>query len=149
MQLPPVDRSLSMMPSTDTGSGSGAIAPEPVRPGVTQPRTDTRDYLGKPQGARGPDSPSSAPETPNRDWTEVRKQESAKAPEEPPKEPIYKMLMEQIQSIWRASSQAVDIAEESQRQANRLAAADGGNRQGPIVYSDPAKVKRPPSSSSV
>ncbi|WP_295852806.1 hypothetical protein [uncultured Xylophilus sp.] len=143
MQLPPIDRSLAIAPTAETVANASGAA-EPVRPGVTQ-RQDGRDWVGATQGLRGPDSPSAAPATPNRDWTEVRPTETAKPPEEPPKEPIYKMLMEQIQSIWRAGAQTLDIAEEMQRQANRVAGVEiGKDKQGPLVYTDPAKVRKPP-----
>ena len=43
-----------------------------------------------------------------KDWTQ-RKEESAKKAEEPPKEPMSKMLMDHIHSLWSASARVVEI----------------------------------------
>lgn len=148
MQLPPVERSIPPPSAAESTPGVGAVVSEPpVRAGVTQPAKETRDYIGAQQGPPGPDTPSSTADTPNRDWTEVPKKEKPK--EIPPPEPIYKMLMDHIQSMWRASAAAVDIAAEAQRQAMQRSASENASKTGPIVYTDPSKVKRPPSSSSV
>jgi hypothetical protein len=53
-----------------------------------------------------------------------------------------------VQSLWRASAQTVDIAEEAQRQAIRAQAAANGMDPTPIVYSDPAKVHKAAQASS-
>ena len=93
-----------------------------------------------------PDKPSTPADTINKDWTERKKQEAAKQAEEPPKEPIYKMLLEFIQSMWRASGSAVELAQ----QMNEAAMKDRLNQVGqklppdaeqPLTYSD-LKVKR-------
>ncbi|MES2186097.1 MAG: hypothetical protein V4505_16210 [Pseudomonadota bacterium] len=148
MQLPPVERSIPPPAAAESTPGVGALASEPpVRAGVTQPAKETRDYIAAQQGARGPDNPSSTSGGPNRDWTELQKKEK---PEQiPPPEPIYKMLMDHIQSMWRASTAAVDIAAEAQRQAMQRSASENASKTGAIVYTDPSKVKRPPSSSAV
>lgn len=149
MQLPPVDRSLSPPSAAESTPGVGAVVSAPaVRAGVTKPAQDKRDYIGAQQGAQGPDSPSTSRDSTNRDWTTVKKE---KPEQVPPPEPIYKMLMEHIQSMWRASTQAVDIAAqaEAQRQAMQRQGIEGVSKAEPLVYSDPSKVKRPPSASSV
>ena len=64
-----------------------------------------------------------------------------KETEEPPKEPIYKQLLELIQSMWRASGSAVELAQDINKTTlqERLA-QQVQDRQSP-TYSDP-KVKR-------
>jgi len=60
--------------------------------------------------------------------------------QEPPKEPIYKQLIEHIQSMWRASAMAVEAAQEAQKtdqqERNMLQV-----RTEPLTYAEP-KVKR-------
>ena len=41
-----------------------------------------------------------------------KKKETVEEPPEPPKEPIYKQLLEFIQSMWRASGSAVEVAQD-------------------------------------
>ena len=156
MQLPPLERSLAPMPSptplplTDIKPLTGGDA---VRGGITpagmQQPSGSHDYIGAPMGARGPDSPSGATESPNRDWTEMRPHQGIKEPEAPPPEPpLYQLLIDQVQSLWRASAQTVDIAEEAQRQAVRAQAAANGANPGPVVYADPTRVQKTSGSSS-
>ncbi|XAH22708.1 hypothetical protein AAFF27_22330 [Xylophilus sp. GW821-FHT01B05] len=145
MQIPPADLS-PYRPLSPTVGVAAAGATEPaVRAGITQAdSTKGQDFVGAPQGARSPDnSPSSSTETPNRDWTAVRQKETAKEPEEPPKEPISKQLIEHIQSLWRASTLMVEIAEEQQRKAHQdVQLGTGDGSAAPVVYADPTKVKR-------
>ncbi|WP_198971055.1 hypothetical protein [Xylophilus sp. ASV27] len=149
MQIPPADLAPYRPPQAAGVAVSGAdgSAGAALRAGVTQADPGkARDFIGAPQGARSPDnSPSSSAETPNRDWTTVRQKETAKEPEEPPKEPIGKQLFEQIQSLWRASALIVDIAEEQQRKANQESLLGTGSANAaPVVYADPSKVRRSP-----
>jgi len=67
--------------------------------------------------------------------------EAPKEAEEPPKEPIYKQLLELIQSMWRASGSAVELAQDINKTTlqERLA-QQVQDRQSP-TYSDP-KVKK-------
>ncbi len=147
MQLPPVDRSISPQTAAESTPGVGAVASAAaLRAGVVQSDKDKTDYIGAQQGGNGTDKPSAPKDGTNRDWTTVKKE---KAEQVPPPEPIYKMLMEHIQSMWRASTQAVDIAAEAQRQAMQKQGSENASKSGPLVYTDPSKVKRPPSSSSV
>ena len=105
-------------------------APNPV---------ESMDRLGEGAIVREPDKPS-APEAPNRDWTAVKKKETVEEPPEPPKEPIYKQLLEFIQSMWRASGSAVEVAQEASQSdnqtRNKLLV-----RNEPLTYTEP-KVKR-------
>lgn len=99
------------------------------------------DRLGEGAIVREPDKPS-APEAPNRDWTAVKKKETVEEPPEPPKEPIYKQLLEFIQSMWRASASAVDVAQDIHKTTlQELQAQKAEDEQQSLVYSDP-KVKR-------
>lgn len=146
MSIPSLDRSPSWRPQGadlyPTGAAtaipaarvSGSSAPAPV---------ESMDRLGEGATVREPDKPSSAPETPNRDWTETKKQETVKEPEEPPKEPISKMLLEFIQSMWRASGSAVEMAQEMNKtaQQERQAQQEQQKENPPLTYADP-KVKR-------
>lgn len=97
------------------------------------------DRLGEGAIVREPDKPS-APDVSNRDWTEVKKKETAKEPPEPPKEPIYKQLLELIQSMWRASGSAVEVAQDINKMTLQERLAQQVKNE-PLTYSDP-KVKR-------
>jgi len=76
----------------------------------------------------------------DRDWTEVQEKKVKEEEQEPPKEPIYKQLIEHIQSMWRASAMAVEAAQEAQKtdqqERNMLQV-----RTEPLTYAEP-KVKR-------
>ncbi|MBN9342601.1 MAG: hypothetical protein J0H52_21405, partial [Comamonadaceae bacterium] len=101
------------------------------------------DRLGEGAIVREPDKPSNA-DNANRDWTipEAEKKKDAKNEEEtePPKEPLYKQLLEVIHSMWRGSTMAVDMADNvtkaglQERMAQEI-------REESLTYSDP-KVKR-------
>ena len=105
-------------------------APNPV---------ESMDRLGEGAIVKEPDKPS-APDAPNRDWTEVKKKEAVEEPEEPPKEPIYKQLLEFIQSMWRASGSAIEAAQEVNKMTLQERMAQQAKNE-PLTYSDP-KVKR-------
>lgn len=61
-------------------------------------------------------------------------------PPEPPKEPIYKQLLELIQSMWRASGTAVEVAQDINKMTLQERMAQQVKNE-PLTYSDP-KVKR-------
>ena len=102
MQMPPVDRSPSWRPQGADLYSTGASGAPPVRPINASNPVESMDRLGEGAIVREPDKPS-APDVANRDWTEVKKKDTVEEPPEPPKEPIYKQLLELIQSMWRAS----------------------------------------------
>ena len=139
MQLPPVDRSPSWRPQGADLYSTGASGAPAVRPINAPNPVESMDRLGEGAIVREPDKPS-APEAPNRDWTEVKKKETVEEPPEPPKEPISKQLLEFIQSMWRASAMAVEAAEQAQKtdqqERNMLQV-----RTQPLTYEEP-KVKR-------
>ena len=136
MQMPPVDRSPVWRPAGADLYSTGASGAPPVRPINTANPVESMDRLGEGAIVRQPDKPS-APDVENRDWTEVKKKETA---EEPPKEPIYKQLIEYIQSMWRASASAIDVAQEVNKTALQERMAQQVKNE-PLTYSDP-KIKR-------
>ena len=130
MQLPPVDRSPLWRPQGADLYSTGASAAVPVRP-----------IHGEGAIVKTPDKPSD-PDTPNRDWTlSEEKKEVEETPPEPPKEPIYKQLLEFIQSMWRASGTAIEMAQEINKTPLQERMAQQVKNDEPITYSDP-KVKR-------
>ena len=139
MQMPPVDRSPVWRPAGADLYSTGASGAPPVRPINTANPVESMDRLGEGAIVRQPDKPS-APDVENRDWTEVKKKETAEEPPEPPKEPIYKQLIEYIQSMWRASAMAVEQAQEVSK-ADDVARNKMQVRDEPLTYSEP-KVKR-------
>ena len=103
MQLPPVDRSPLWRPQGADLYSTGASGAVPVRPIHAANPVESMDRLGEGAIVKTPEKPSD-PDTPNRDWTlSEEKKEVEETPPEPPKEPIYKQLLEFIQSMWRAS----------------------------------------------
>lgn len=100
---------------------------------------ESMDRLGEGAIVREPDKPS-APDAANRDWTEVKKKETVEEPPEPPPEPIYKQLLEFIQSMWRASGSAVEMAQDINKTTLQERLAQQVKNE-PLTYSDP-KVKR-------
>lgn len=149
MSIPSIDRSPSWRPQGaelyPTGAAPAIPATRAGGGGAPAP-VESMDRLGEGAKLGQPDKPSSPADTVNKDWTERKKQEAAKQAEEPPKEPIYKMLLEFIQSMWRASGSAVELAQ----QMNEAAMKDRLNQVGqklppdaeqPLTYSD-LKVKR-------
>lgn len=141
MQMPPIDRSPVWRPppAADLYS-TGASGAPPVRP-IRQPNpVESNDRLGEGAVVREPDKPS-APESPNRDWTMVKKQDTVEEPPEPPKEPIYKQLLDVIQSMWRASGTAVEAALEVNKVAQQERLAQQAKDNTPLTYQD-TKIKR-------
>ena len=153
MQVLPVDRSIAVTARTD-GTGASASAPsaengksaEPIRAGVVQPATAKGDYLNVTQGAKGPDTPSSAATTTNADWTTTEKVATEKKAKEKDevKPKLFELLIEQFNSLWRASAQAVDATTQTQAltQATRQSQQDANGKSTPLVYTDPSKVRK-------
>ena len=139
MQLPPVDRSPIWRPQGADLYSTGASGAVPVRPINPATPVESMDRLGEGAIAKAPDKPS-APDSPNRDWTEVKKKDTVEAPPEPPKEPISKVLLEFIQSMWRASGSAIELAQEINKTTLQERLAQQVKNE-PLTYSDP-KVKR-------
>ena len=140
MQLPPVDRSPIWRPQGADLYSTGASGAVPVRPINAANPVESMDRLGEGAVVKTPDKPS-APDTPNRDWTEVKKKETIEDPPEPPKEPIYKQLLEFLQSMWRASGSAIELAQDVNKTTLQERMAQQARNDEPLTYSDP-KVKR-------
>ena len=140
MQLPPVDRAPQWRPLGADLYSTGASGAVPVRPINAANPVESMDRLGEGAIVKTPDKPS-APESPNRDWTEVKKKETVEEPVEPPQEPLYKMLLEFVQSMWRASGSAVELAQEINKTTLAERMAQQVKDDEPLTYSDP-KIKR-------
>ena len=140
MQLPPVDRSPIWRPQGADLYSTGASGAVPVRPINASNPVESMDRLGEGAVVKTPDKPS-ASEAPNRDWTEVKKKETVEDPPEPPKEPIYKQLLEFLQSMWRASGSAIELAQDVNKTTLQERMAQQARNDEPLTYSDP-KVKR-------
>ena len=139
MQMPPVDRSPIWRPQGADLYSTGASGAPPVRPINAANPVESMDRMGEGAIVREPDKPSN-PDTANRDWTEVKKKETVEEPPEPPKEPIYKQLLELIQSMWRASGSAVEVAQDINKMTLQERLAQQAKSE-PLIYSDP-KDKR-------
>lgn len=140
MQIPPVDRSSTQWRTQGADLYStGASGAVPVRPVNPVNAAESVDKVGEGRTLREPEKPS-VPDTENRDWTLAEEVKQKQEVEEPPKEPISKQLIEFIQSMWRASAQAVEQAQETSKAEdvlnNKLT-----TRSEPLTYSEP-KVKR-------
>ena len=140
MQLPPVDRSPIWRPQGADLYSTGASGAVPVRPINAANPVESMDRLGEGAIVKAPDKPS-APEAPNRDWTEVKKKDTAEEPPEPPKEPIYKQLLEFLQSMWRASGSDIERAQDINKTTLQERLAQQVKNDEPLTYSDP-KIKR-------
>lgn len=118
MQIPPVDRNPIQWNSQAANLYStGASGPAPIRPVNKVNNVESTDKIGEGAQARGPEKPTDK-DSRNLDWTQrVEKQAEAQKvqEEEQQKEPISKMLIEHIQSLWRASAMAVEASLEAQQ----------------------------------
>ena len=140
MQIPPVDRSHS--PWRTQGNdlySTGASGAVPVRPVNAVNAMESVDKLGEGRTLREPEKPSVA-DTENRDWTLAEEIKQKEEVDEPPKEPISKQLIEFIQSMWRASAQAVDQAQEASKSEDLLQSKQSA-RSEPLTYAEP-RIKR-------
>ena len=143
MQIPPVERNPIQWTNTQGANlySTGASGPVAVRPVHAVNPVESTDQLGE-----GVTVTIKSPERPtdksvqDRDWTEVQAKQVKEEEQEPPKEPIYKQLIEHLQSMWRASAMAVEAAQEAQKtdqhERNMLQV-----RTEPLTYDEP-KVKR-------
>lgn len=148
MPLSPVERTAPQWtqarPQSDLYS-TGASGAVPVRPINTVNPTESTDELGA--GAIVHlSSKAGVPDPIERDWTLAEPQkEKPKIEEEPPRDPpLYQQLIDIVQSMWRASGQAVQLAEEM----NQTTLDDRLNQltpppppAEPLTYADPS-VKR-------
>ena len=118
MQIPPVDRNPIQWNTQGANLYStGASGPAPIRPVTQVNNVESTDKIGQGAQSLGPDRPVDK-DVQNLDWTQ-RVETSAEAQkaqeEEVQKEPISKMLIEHVQSLWRASGMAVEKMVEAQQ----------------------------------
>ena len=143
MSIPPVERTPIQWTNTQGANlySTGASGPAAVRPVHAVNAVESADKLGGGVTVtiKSPEKPSDKSLN-DRDWTEVQEKKVKEEEQEPPKEPIYKQLIEHIQSMWRASAMAVEAAQEAQKtdqqERNMLQV-----RTEPLTYAEP-KVKR-------
>ena len=140
MQLPPVDRSTSWRPQGADLYSTGASGAVPVRPINAANPVESMDRLGEGAIVKTPEKPSDMDQA-NRDWTEGAEKKELQAPPEPPKEPqLYKVMIEFIQSMWRASGTAIEMAQNVNQTTLAERVAQQAKNE-PLTYSDP-KIKR-------
>jgi type IV secretory pathway TrbF-like protein len=118
---------------------TGASGATPVRPVNAVNAAESVDKIGEGRTVREPEKPS-APDTENRDWTLAEEIKQKEEVDEPPKEPISKQLIEFIQSMWRASAQAVEQAQETSKSEDLLQNKQTARNE-PLTYSEP-RIKR-------
>ena len=140
MQLPPVDRSPIWRPQGADLYSTGASGAVPVRPIHNANPVESMDRLGEGAVVKTPEKPSD-PDVQNRDWTAVKTAEKVEDPPEPPKEPpLYKLLIEHLHALWRASGSAIEAAQEVNKNTLQERLAPQAQNE-PLTYSDP-KVKK-------
>ena len=161
MSLPPIDR--TSFPR-QAGAEGGAVAPvgrvmpvAPVNPVVPagdetgfspsvvnmvgQKSADTKDlvYTSVPDPTRRGSEAATVP----RDWT-IRRPEPEKV-QDPPPEPLYKVLMDHLTSLWAASASAVQVQAQVRNQLDNTtpnqAAQPSPNGLAAVTYS-PSKVAK-------
>ncbi|MDO4591506.1 MAG: hypothetical protein Q4B46_01660 [Comamonadaceae bacterium] len=143
MQIPPVERNPIQWTNTQGANlySTGASGPAEVRPVHAVNPVESTDKIGEGVTVtiKSPEKPTDKSLT-DRDWTEVQEKKVKEEEKEPPKEPLYKELIEHIQSMWRASAMAVEAAQEAQKtdqhERNLLQV-----RTDLVTYDEP-KVKR-------
>jgi len=143
MQIPPVDRNPIQWTNTQGANlySTGASGPAAIRPVHAANAVESTDQLGEGVTVtiKNPERPTDK-SVQDRDWTEVQAKQIKEEEKQSPKEPIYKELIEHIQSMWRASAMAVEAAQEAQKvdqqERNMLLV-----RNEPLTYDEP-KVKR-------
>jgi len=162
MPLTPIDRIQSARPlaveaaALTTGRVVPVVAVNPPAPAVTpvEPTPSVVNLVktaDKPQGGEGvyssvsdPIRPGSEAAEPPKDWTIKRP-----APEKveiPPPEPLSKILMDHIKSLWEASASAVQVQQQVRNQIEPPTNVNGVVAQGAIsseVYNfSPTKINK-------
>lgn len=156
MQLPSVDRQPGLRPAgADLVSSNGAkvIPVAPVNPPVTVETPSVVNKINEAPAAANkvvytsvsdPAQRGSEAQTGSKDWT-IQRPEPEKV-EYPPPEPISKLLLEFLRSMWRASGGAVEMAQvqnQALQQVNQQNpnAAPGQIAKEELTYS-PSKIKK-------
>ena len=88
-------------------------------------------------GAVNPPDPGAAsPSMETSDYGMTIKQPTVEKPQMPPVKPVYIKLIDNLQAMWRASGNAVDVVAEASKTS-----APATLIQGPLVYPDPKTKK--------
>lgn len=144
MPLSPVDRlSTQWRPTGADLYSTGASGAVPVRPVHAANPVESMDRLGEGAVVRDPQRPSVAEPDVPRDWTLAQERKETAKPEEeiPPQPPLYQQMIDFIQSMWRASTSAVEVAQDVNRVALQERLAQQVRNDEPLTYADP-KIKR-------
>ncbi len=158
MQLPSIDRQTGLrLPGADLASPNGqkVIPVQPVNPAVQAHPTGVVNKISASAAQASasaswvytsvsdPAQRGSEAATSPKDWT-IQRPEPEKV-QVPPPEPLSKMLLEFVQSMWRASGSAVEIAQAQNQNAqvnrNNPIAAAGELAKENLTYS-PSKIKK-------
>lgn len=123
---------------------SGASGAPPVRPVNTSHPVESTDRLGEGSTLRTPEklqTEGTDGMRARRDGIETPAEKEQKAKEQiPPQPPLYQQLLDFVQSMWRASSNAVEVAQNVHQTAQQERLAQQAPQE-PLTYSAP-KVKR-------
>lgn len=161
MQLPSIDRIQNLRPlAVESASlATGKVVPvAPVNPGVqstsaVEPTPSVVNMINtadKPNVGEGVYTSVSDPvrkgadaATPPKDWT--IKRPAPEKVEDPPPEPMSKILMDHLKSLWQASAAAVQVQQQvrSQSEINPANAngLQGANVEQVLTYS-PTKIHK-------
>ena len=141
MQVNSVDRSPNWRPTGADLYSTGVSRPAPEHPasgpnpepGAVAPSSVVALSSASAK-ARAPDQAAPVPTASSVDWT--AKKPLVETPEVPPIKPVYVKLIENLQAMWRASGNAVEVLDEVNKAVNPARLV-----QGPLVYPDP-KLKK-------
>ena len=148
MQISPLDRQPIEWANPQGANlySTGASGPAAVRPPHAVNAVESTDKLGEgvTVSIKTPEKPTDA-SAQDLDWTakpeELETKKSLKEiQEEQNKEPLSKQLIEFIQSMWRASGSAVELAQDINKMTLQERLAQQVKEE-PLTYSDP-KIKR-------
>jgi hypothetical protein len=161
MQLPSIDRIQNLRPlAVESASlATGKVVPvAPVNPGVqsapaVEPTPSVVNMINtadKPNVGEGVYTSVSDPTrkgadaaSPPKDWT-VKRPAPEKV-EDPPPEPISKILMDHLKSLWQASAAAVQVQQQVRSQSettpNNVNGPQGVNVEQVLTYS-PTKINK-------
>jgi hypothetical protein len=161
MQLPSIDRIQNLRPvAVESASlATGKVVPvAPVNPGgqsapVVEPTPGVVNMINtadKPNVGEGVYTSVSDPTrkgadaaSPPKDWT-VKRPAPEKV-EDPPPEPISKILMDHLKSLWQASAAAVQVQQQVRSQSettpNNVSGPQGVNVEQVLTYS-PTKINK-------
>jgi len=144
MPIHAVDRSPPWRPQGADLYSSGASGAPPVRPVNTSHPVESTDRLGEGSTLRTPDklqTEGTDGMRATRDGIETPAEKEQRAKEQiPPQPPLYQQLLDFVQSMWRASSNAVEVAQNVHQTAQQERLAQQAPQE-PLTYSAP-KIKR-------